>query len=87
MSDPAPRLGHRNEARRADVWKSRRSRRVLVVVFTVAAVGSVVLVGVDLVVGRPAAGDLFVAFLNALAAVVLWRLWLKRRGHDEGPAH
>ena len=74
MSDPAPHLGRRNEARRATAWKSRRSRRILVVVFTVAAVGSVVLVGVDLVVGRPAAGDLFVAFLNALAAVVLWRL-------------
>jgi len=74
MSDPAPHLGRGNEARRASAWKSRRFRRVPVVVFTVAAVASVLLVAVDLVVGRPAAGDLFVAFLNALAAVVLWRL-------------
>ncbi|WP_285320712.1 hypothetical protein [Pseudarthrobacter sp. lyk4-40-TYG-27] len=74
MSDPAPHLGHGNEARRACAWKSRRFRRVLVVVFTVAAVGSVVLVGVDLVVSRPAAGDLFIVFLNGLAAVILWML-------------
>jgi hypothetical protein len=44
------------------------------VVFTVAAIGSVVLVVVDLVVGRPAAGDLFIGFLNGLVAVVLWRI-------------
>jgi hypothetical protein len=44
------------------------------VVFTVAALGSVVLVVVDLVVGRPAAGDLFIVFLNGLAAVILWML-------------
>lgn len=47
--------------------------KVLAAVFTVAAVGSVVLVAMDLVVGRPAAGDLFIAFLNSLAAVALWR--------------
>jgi hypothetical protein len=44
------------------------------VVFTVAAIGSVVLVAVDLLVGRPAAGDLFIAFLNSLTAVGLWRI-------------
>jgi hypothetical protein len=48
--------------------------KVLALVFTGAAIGSVVLVAVDLVVGRPAAGDLFIAFLNSLAAVALWRL-------------
>jgi len=41
--------------------------------FTVAAVGSLLLVAVDLLIGRAAAGDLFIAFLNALAAAVLWR--------------
>jgi len=44
------------------------------VVFTVAALGSVVLVVVDLVISRPAAGDLFIVFLNGLVAVILWRL-------------
>lgn len=48
-------------------------------VFTIAAIGSVVLVVVELVVGRPAAGDLFIAFLNSLAAVALWRLGSEAR--------
>jgi len=48
--------------------------KILAVMFTVAAAGSVVLVVVDLIVGRSAAGDLFIAFLNSLAAVALW--WL-----------
>lgn len=43
-------------------------------VFTVAAVGSMVLVAVDVTVGRPASGDVFIAFLNGLTAVMLWRL-------------
>ncbi len=74
MSDPAPLPGHNSEARRASAWLSPSIWRVLAVVFTVAALGSVVLVAVDLAVGRPAAGDLFVAFLNGLAAVILWML-------------
>ena len=74
MSDPAPRPGHNGEARRASAWTSPRTCRVLAVVFTVAALGSVVLVVVDLVVSRPAAGDLFIVFLNGLAAVILWML-------------
>lgn len=45
----------------------------LAVIFTVAVVGSLVLVVVDLFIGRPAAGDLFIAFLNALTAAALWR--------------
>ena len=72
MSDPAPRPGHSSEARRATAWTS--ICQVLAVVFTVAALGSVVLVVVDLVVSRPAAGDLFIVFLNGLAAVILWML-------------
>jgi hypothetical protein len=43
------------------------------VLFTVAATASLVLVAIDVFIGRPAAGDLFIAGLNALAAVVLWR--------------
>ncbi|WP_041653747.1 hypothetical protein [Pseudarthrobacter phenanthrenivorans] len=72
MSDPAPRPGHSSDARRASAWLSPRTWRVLAVVFTVAALGSVALVAVDLAVGRPAAGDLFITFLNGLAAVILW---------------
>ncbi|WP_461186745.1 hypothetical protein [Arthrobacter sp. Z4-13] len=79
MSDSAPHLGGGSAARRGSAWKSPRALRVLAVVFTVAAVGSVVLVAVDLVIGRPAAGDLFIAFLNSLAAVALWRLSSERR--------
>jgi len=74
MSDRAPRPGHNSEARRASAWLSPRTCRVLAVVFTVGALGSVVLVVVDLVVGRPAAGDLFIVFLNGFAAVILWML-------------
>ena len=79
MSDPTPHLGRGSQARRGSAWKSPRARLVLAVVFTVAAIGSMVLVAVDLVVGRPAAGDLFIAFLNSLAAVALWRLSSERR--------
>jgi hypothetical protein len=77
MRDPAPHPGHGSEARRGNAWESPLARRVLAVVFTVAAVGSVVLVAVDLIVGRPAAGDLFIALLNGPTAVGL------RRGSSE----
>jgi hypothetical protein len=43
------------------------------VVFTAAAAGCLVLVGLDLWVGRPAAGDLYLAGLNAGIAAVFWR--------------
>ena len=79
MSDPAPHLGRGSAAERGSAWKSPRTRRVLAAVFTVAAVGSVVLVAVDLIVGRPPAGDLFIAFLNSLTAVALWR-WSAETG-------
>lgn len=48
------------------------------VLFTVAAAALLVVVGVDVFIGRPAAGDLFSAGLNALAAVVLWKLVSKQ---------
>lgn len=48
--------------------------------FTVAAAALLLVVGVDLFIGRPAGGDLFSAGLNALAAVVLWRLVAKQTG-------
>jgi hypothetical protein len=42
-------------------------------VFTVATTGSLVLVALDLVIGRPAAGDVFITFLNSVVVFVLWR--------------
>ncbi|MFJ6270435.1 hypothetical protein [Pseudarthrobacter oxydans] len=64
MGDPAS---------RASAW-SLRAHRFLAVVFTIAAIGSVVLVAVDLIIARPFAGDLFIALLNSLAALALRRL-------------
>lgn len=62
MIDPAPRPG-----------RPHGVLGILAVVFAVAAIGSLVLVAVDLAIGRPAAGDVFIAFLNSAAAVMLWR--------------
>ncbi|MFJ4210687.1 hypothetical protein ACIPY2_19705 [Paenarthrobacter sp. NPDC089675] len=74
MTDPAPRPGT-NRPRRGPGWL-----RFLAVLFTAAAAASLLLVAIDVIVGRPAAGDLFISGLNALAAVVLWRVGLKRAG-------
>ena len=53
-----------------------RAYRVLSWVFTLVAVGSFALVCLDIVIGRPMAGDVFITTLNALAALVLWRRML-----------
>jgi hypothetical protein len=71
MTDPVPRPGP-GRARRGLRWF-----RFLAVLFAVAAAASLVLVAIDVFIGRPAAGDLFIAGLNALAAVVLWRFVVK----------
>jgi hypothetical protein len=42
------------------------------VVFTVSAGGALALAILDLFIGRPIAGDLFILTLNSLAAAVLW---------------
>jgi hypothetical protein len=75
MSAPAPRPGRPSRVPHDRDWLSLRVLRLLTVVFTAAAAGSLVLVAVDLLVARPAARDTFVAFLNSLAALVLrrWR--------------
>lgn len=67
MGEPAP-LGRMHRGHHGHGWF-----RLLAFIFTIAAVGSLGLVALDLLIGRPAAGDLFIAFLNALAAEVLWR--------------
>jgi hypothetical protein len=68
MSDRAP-----HTDRRGSAGLSPRARRILAGVFSFAAVGSLLLVAVDLAVGRAAAGDVFIVLLNTLAAVVFWR--------------
>lgn len=74
MDDPALRGGGRPaRAGYGTGMESLRVNRVLAVVFTVAAGGALVLVILDFVIGRAAAGDLFVLTLNSLAAAVLWR--------------
>lgn len=55
-------------------WDSVRVYRLLAVVFTVAAGGTLALVIINFAIARPAAGDLFIATLNSLAATILWRL-------------
>lgn len=55
----------------------RRVLLVLAVVFSAVAVGSLALVCVDLAIGRPAAGDVFIAGLNGAMAAVFW-LWRSR---------
>lgn len=49
-----------------------RIQRILALVFTAAAAACWMLVAADLVVGRPAGGDVFIAALNTLAAAALW---------------
>ena len=78
MTEPAPRDGGPDRAGRGAGLDSPRVLRVLAVVFTVAAAGALALVVLDLVIGRPAAGDVFIAILNALAAFVLWRRVLEQ---------
>ena len=46
---------------------------ILAVAFVLAATGSLVLVVVDFLIGRPASGDVFIAILNSFVALALWR--------------
>jgi hypothetical protein len=67
----------RNPGRRFRPAWDRKAAAILAVVFTAAAAGCLVLVALDLVIGRPAAGDLYLAGLNGVVAAVLWR-WRSR---------
>lgn len=78
MTEPAPRDGSPGLAGHGAGVGSARVLRVLSVVFTVAAAGALALVVLDLVIGRPAAGDVFISVLNALAAFMLWRRVLEQ---------
>jgi hypothetical protein len=68
MENVEPDRGRRHRA----AWHGKAAA-VLAVVFTAAAAGCLVLVVLDLWVGRPAAGDLYLAGLNAGIAAVFWR--------------
>jgi hypothetical protein len=46
--------------------------KIVAVVFSIAAGTSVVLVPVDLIIGRPAAGDIYIAVLNSAVAAACW---------------
>jgi hypothetical protein len=78
MTEPVPRDNRPDRAGRGAVLDSPRVLRVLAVVFTVAAAGALALVVLDLVIARPAAGDVFITALNALAAFLLWRRVLEQ---------
>lgn len=73
MNDRALRSQRPGRTRHGSGRDSLRVYRVLAVVFTVTAGGALALAILDLFIGRPAAGDLFVLTLNTLAATVLWR--------------
>lgn len=73
MTEPARRDNRPGRAGRGAGLDSPRVLRVLAVVFTDAAAGALALVVLDLVISRPAAGDVFITILNALAALLLWR--------------
>jgi hypothetical protein len=57
---------------------------VLAGVFSAAALGCLVLIGVDLSIGRPVSGDLFIGGLNAILAVVFWAWFVRSRGRGPG---
>ncbi|KUM37470.1 hypothetical protein [Arthrobacter sp. EPSL27] len=78
MTEPARRDNRPDRAGRGPGLDSPRVLRVLAVVFTVAAAGALTLVVLDLVIARPAAGDVFITALNALAAFLLWRRVLEQ---------
>jgi hypothetical protein len=73
MTEPAPGDGRPGRAGYGGGLDSPGVLRVLAVVFTIAAAGALALVVLDLVIARPAAGDVFISVLNGLAAFVLWR--------------
>jgi hypothetical protein len=78
MTEPSRRDDRPGLAGRGAGLDSPRVLRVLAVVFTVAAAGALALVVLDLFIARPAAGDVFITALNALAAFLLWRRVLKQ---------
>lgn len=57
----------------------RKALLVLTVFFSAVVLGSLVLAGIDLAIGRPAAGDLFIAGLNGAMATVFWTWQSQRR--------
>ena len=72
MNDPASQHPGGRSGRPRTAPNYSRIQRILALIFTAAAAGCWVLVVADLVVGRPAGGDVFIAALNTVAAAGFW---------------
>lgn len=72
MNDPAAQRPSDSSGRPRTGPVYSRIQRILSLVFTGAATVCCMLVAADLVVGRPAGGDVFIAALNTLAAAGSW---------------
>jgi hypothetical protein len=73
MGDPAEQPHRRPNAGGPGIGLgSSRVQRILGLIFGAAAAGCWILVAVDLVIGRPAVGDVFIAVLNSAAAAAFW---------------
>ncbi|SEQ79956.1 tetratricopeptide repeat protein [Arthrobacter sp. OV608] len=57
---------------------------VVAVVFSTAALGCIVLIGLDLSVGRPISGDLLIGGVNGILAVVFWVWHVRSRRRRPG---
>jgi hypothetical protein len=70
-----------------DYHRQRMPPKVLLVladVFSATALGCLVLIGMDLSIGRPVSGDLFIGGLNAILADVFWAWFVQSRGRGPG---
>jgi len=72
MNDPAAQHPNGRSGRPRTEPGYSRIQRILSLIFTAAAAACWALVAADVVVGRPAGGDVFIAALNTLAAATLW---------------
>ena len=79
MNDPEAQHAGGRSGRPRTAPDYSRIQRILALIFTAAAAGCWVLVTVDLVVGRPAGGDVFIAALNTVAAAVFWWMTVTSR--------
>lgn len=72
MGDPAEQHHRRPGPGPGIGLASARVQRILGLIFSAAAAGCWVLVAADLVIDRPAGGDVFIAVLNSAAAAAFW---------------
>ncbi|PNH77923.1 hypothetical protein [Arthrobacter sp. AFG20] len=79
MNDPVAQHPSGRSGRTRPGQGYSRIQRIMALVFTAAAAACWVLVAADLVVGRPAGGDVFIAALNTLAAAAFWWMTVTSR--------